>query len=103
MMKRETSKRVTLPNGRTAVARYKRVTRDHLPANICLNCPYRQRAPPRGRRRCIQQQQRGRGSILKFAKKVVKTPVGRELGRMVINELPNLYSKGASKIKKKKN
>ena len=36
MMKRQTPKRVTLPNGRTIVARCERVTRNHLPVNICL-------------------------------------------------------------------
>ena len=45
-MKRETSKRVTLPNGKTFVARYQRITRDHLPASIRLEKPYKQ-----GRRR----------------------------------------------------
>ena len=50
-MKRETLKRVTLPNGRTSVARYKRITRVHLPVNIRLKRPYKQRAVPRGRRR----------------------------------------------------
>ena len=51
MMKRDTPKRVTLPNGRTFIARYERVTRNHLPANIRLRQPYRQRAAPRGRLR----------------------------------------------------
>ena len=49
MMKREMPKRVTLPNGRTYVARYECVTRDHLPANIPLGRPYKQRAELRGR------------------------------------------------------
>ena len=34
MMKRETPKRVTQPNGRTFVVKYKHVTLAHLPANI---------------------------------------------------------------------
>ena len=34
MMKRETPKRVTQPNGRFFVVKYKRVTRAHLPENI---------------------------------------------------------------------
>ena len=34
MMKRTTPKRVTLPNGRTFVARYKRVPRSRLPPHI---------------------------------------------------------------------
>ena len=42
MMKRETPKRVTLPNGRTFIARYERVTRDHLPGNVRLERPYKQ-------------------------------------------------------------
>ena len=49
MMKRETTKRVTLPNSRTFVARYTRVTRDHLPANMHLERPYKQRVAPRGK------------------------------------------------------
>ena len=74
-MKRETPTKVTLPNGRTFVVR---VTRDHLPANIRLERPYKQRAAPRGRccRRPQRVQQGGSlRSILKFAKKVVKTPI----------------------------
>ena len=41
-------------------------------------------------------------SILKLAKKVVKTPIVRELGWMALRELPNLYNKGTNKIKNKK-
>ena len=44
MMKRETPKRVTLPNSRTFIARYKRATHAYLPANIHLRQPYKQRA-----------------------------------------------------------
>ena len=58
--KKKSPKRVTLPDGRTFVARYRCVTRAHLPANLCLRHPYRQRAAPRGRRRQIVVQQ-GRG------------------------------------------
>ena len=105
MMKRDTSKRVTLPNCRTFIARYERVTHNHLPGNVRLRQPYRQRAAPCGRHchQIVVQQGRGIGSnILKSAKKVAKTPVVRELGKMALNELPNLYSKGTSKIKNKK-
>ena len=41
MIKKETPKRVTLPDGRTFVARYRGVTRAHLPANIRLRHPDR--------------------------------------------------------------
>ena len=36
IMKGERPKKVTLPNGRKFVARYQRVTRATLPANVCL-------------------------------------------------------------------
>ena len=64
MMKLNVPKRVTLPNGRTIVARYKRILRDQLPPNIVMRRTYTQRAAPRGRRR----RQRGR-RIFYFVKK----------------------------------
>ena len=76
MIKGEIPKRVTLPNGRTFAARYKHVTHGHLPANIRLERPQKQRAAPRGRRRRRPQRvQQGRSlaSLLKLPKKVVKT------------------------------
>ena len=42
-----------------------------------------------------------RNNILKFAKKIAKTPVVQELGKIALNELPNLYNEGNSKIKNK--
>ena len=75
MMKSETPKRVTLPNGRTFVARYERRTRNHLPANIRPRHPYKQRAATRRRHRCQIPVQQGRGlgsNIVKFSKKVPK-------------------------------
>ena len=56
MVKLNASKRVTLPNGRTFVARYKRIRRDELPPNIFMRRTYRQRAAPKGTR-CRQSQQ----------------------------------------------
>ena len=50
MVRRQNPKRVTLPNGRTFLARYRRATRTESPANVHLERPYRQRAAPRGRR-----------------------------------------------------
>ena len=51
MIKRANPKRVTLPNGRTFVARYKRATCADLPANVHLERPYKRRAAPKGKRR----------------------------------------------------
>ena len=50
MVKRQNPKRVTLPNGRTFLARYRRATHRELLANVHLERPYKQRAAPRGRR-----------------------------------------------------
>ena len=46
MMKLNVPKRATLPNGRTFVARYKRVPRDQLPPNIVMRRTYTQRVAP---------------------------------------------------------
>ena len=51
MIKRERPKRVTLPDGRTFLARYKRATRDDLPPNINFPRIYKERAAPKGKRR----------------------------------------------------
>ena len=66
MIKLNVPKRVTLPNGRTFVARYKRIPRDQLPPNIVMRRTYTQRAAPRGRRRRRAQQGQG---IFDFVKK----------------------------------
>ena len=50
-IKLQVPKRVTLPNGRTFVAHYKRSQRGELPPNIVMRRAYTQRAAPRGRRR----------------------------------------------------
>ena len=78
MRKLDVPKRVTLPNGRTLVARYKRVPRSELPSNIIMQCNYRQRAAPRGRRG--KRRQRGRG-LVSFTKKVTKNPIARALAK----------------------
>ena len=50
MVKRDVPKRVTLPKGRTFLARYKRTTRAHLTANIHLARSYKERAAPKGKK-----------------------------------------------------
>ena len=87
MIKRKNPKRVTLPDDRTFYAKYKRTTRAVLPANVNLLCAYKQRAAPKGKRRAINRQQRGRGfkSVLKkafnLAKKAAKNKTVRSIGR----------------------
>ena len=53
MIKLNTPKRVTLPNGQTFVVQYKCVSRDQLPANVTIRRRFTQKAAPKnkGRRR----------------------------------------------------
>ena len=67
LLKLQVPKRVTLPNGRTFVVRYKRVQRSELPPNIMMRRTYTQRAAARGRRRRRKVQQ-GQGTF-EFVKK----------------------------------
>ena len=71
MVKLNVSKKVTLPNGRTFIARYKKIKRSELPPNIVMRRTYTQRAAPRGRRGRRRQQGQG---IFDFVKKVAKIP-----------------------------
>ena len=57
MVKLKVPKRVTLPNSRTFVARYKKIRRGEFPPNIVMRRTYTQRAVPRGRRRRKRAQQ----------------------------------------------
>ena len=95
-MKLNVPKRVALPNGRTFVARYKRISRAELPPNIVMCRTYRQRAAPRGRRR----RQRGRG-IFDFVKKVTKNPLVRSLARKGIEYAPGIYHNLTKRVKNK--
>ena len=83
IMKLNVPKRVTLPNGRTFVARYKRTPRDQLPPNIVMRRTYTQRAAPRGRRR----RQWGRG-IFDFVKKVARNSLVKSIARKGLEYAP---------------
>ena len=67
MMKTNMPKRVTVPNNRTFVARYKCVSGAQLSANVTIKWKYTQRAAPKNKRR-RGGQQRGR-AIFDFVKK----------------------------------
>ena len=107
MVKRQNPKKVTLPNGRTFYAKYKRTTRAELPANVHLQRGYRQRAAPRGRRRAgVRQGGRGFKSafkkVLNFAKKAAKNKTVRNIGRAIISEAPGALESLSKKVKNKK-
>ena len=92
IVKRQTPKKVTLPNSRIFYARYKRATHADLLANIHLEQPYKQRAAPKGR--CHQLRQGGRGfkssfgKLMRFAKKVGNNKVFKNVARAVLKEVP---------------
>ena len=106
MVRRQNPKRVTLPNGRTFLARYRRATHTELPANVRLEKPYRQTAAPRGRRRRVRQGGRGFKSAFKkafnFAKKISKNKAVRNIGRATISEAPGALEGLSKKVKNKK-
>ena len=88
MVKFNVPKRVTLPNGRTFVARYKRIPRGELPPNIVMRRTYAQRAAPRGRRRKRRQQGQG---IFDFVKKVARNPLVKSLAQKGLEYAPGIY------------
>ena len=108
MIKRQNPKRVTLPDGRTFYAKYKRTTRAELPANILLRRGYKQRAAPRGKRRVAARQQHGRGfksifkKALNFAKKAANNKLVKNIGRALLNEAPTAFEGLSKKVKNKK-
>ena len=102
MRKCQNPKRVSLPDGKTFLARYERVTRDHLPPNVRMRRRYKQIAAPKVRRRHRDQRGWGISSIFRFAKKLAKNPIVRNIGKMVLQELPGVYDKGVKRIKNKK-
>ena len=91
MMKLNVPKRVVPTNGRTFVARYKRISPAELPPNIVMK-----RAAPRGRRR----RQRGR-RIFDFVKKVARNPLVRSLAKKGIEYAPGIYHNLTKRVKNK--
>ena len=97
MMKLATPKRVSLPNGRTFVARYKRIKGSELPPNIVMKRTYRDRAVV-GRRRVRRQQGQG---IFDFVRKVAKNPLLKTIAKKGLEYAPGIYH-NLSKIVKNK-
>ena len=98
MMKLNVPKRVTLPNGRTFVARYERISRDQLPPNVVIRRTYTQRAAPRGRRRRRAQQGQG---FFDSVKKVAKNPLVKSIARKGLEYAPGVYHNLTNRVKNK--
>ena len=90
-------KRVTLPNGRTFVARYKRIKRSELPPNIVMRRTYRDRAAV-GRRRVRRQQ----GHIIfDFVRKLAKNPLVKTIAKKGLKYAPGIYHNLSKRVKNK--
>ena len=98
MVKLNVPKRVTLPNGRTFAARFKRIRRGNLPPNIVLRRTYIQRAALRGRRR--RQAQQGQG-MFDFVKNVARNPLVRSIAKKGLEYVPGVYQNLTKKVKNK--
>ena len=123
MIKRATPKRVTLPDDRTFLARYRRATREDLPPNINLPRVYKERAAPKGRRRRRRrlapyrerqraalrrraQRGRGLGSVFKKAyklgKKALNSRLGKRIARAAVSEVPDVLENLGGRVKNKR-
>ena len=124
MIKRQHPKRVTLPNGRTFTARYRRATRDDLPPNVTFPRIYKERAAPKGkrrkrrvisyrerqraalRRRARAQRGRGIGSFFKKAyklgKRALNSRLGKRIAKAAISEIPDVLENLGGKVKNKR-
>ena len=100
MVKLNVPKRVTLQNGRTFVARYKRISRDQLPPNIVMRRTYRQRTVSRGCRRRVRAVQQGQG-IFDFVKKVVGNSLVKSIARQGLKYAPGAYANLTKRVKNK--
>ena len=98
MVKLNVPKRVTLPNGRTFVACYKRIRRGELPPNIVMRRTYTQRTALRGRRHRRAHQEQG---IFGFVKKVARNPLVRPIAKKGLEYVPGVYQNLTKRVKNK--
>lgn len=104
LIKRENPKKVTLPNGRTFYAKYKRVGRAALPGNVRIQ----RKRKAGGVRRKKSRSQRGRGfgsffkKALKFGKKALNNKTVRAIGSQLLENAPDALDMLGKKVKNKK-
>ena len=97
MIKLATLKKVTLPNGRTFVARYRKIKRSDLPPNIVMRRTYRDRAAVGRRRvRCQQGQ-----AMFDFIRKVAKNPLANTIAKKGFEYAPGIYHNLSKRVKNK--
>ena len=109
--------RVTLPNGRTFLARYERVNRASLyQTNVRTKRTYRRKIGPRRQRKPRKKQQEGSGYIdsqniirgIDLGKRAANTGIdlgkraaNTEVGRMIVDDVVSLIPKGYKALKNK--
>ena len=98
MVKLNVPKRVTLPNGRTFIAQYKRIRKSDLPPNIVMKRTYTRRTASRGRRRRRKAQQ-GQGTF-DFVKKAARDPLVKSLAKKSL-EYSGVYQNLTKRVKNK--
>ena len=106
-----TPQRVTLPNGRSFLARYESVSRKNLPSNVTIK-RNRTIGPRRQRNRKTQEVAGLLGSVFSLRKNLISSGAlakGLNIGSKTINseigkkitDAPELYKLGIKKIKNK--
>lgn len=98
MRKLNTPKRVYLPDGRSFLARYERIPRSELPANIIMNRTSKTRAVPKEKRR--RQPQQGARGIFSTIKKITKNPLLKKVAKKGLEYAPGLYPNLKKRSKK---
>ena len=98
MVKLNVLKRVTLTNGKTFIARYKRIKRSELPPNIVMRRTYTQRAAPRSRRHRRRQPSQG---IFDFVKKFARNPLVKSIAKKGLEYAPGVYHNLTKRVKNK--
>ena len=100
MRKLATPKRVILPNCSTFLARYKKVARSELPANVIMARIYRGRVAAGRTRKPRRKGQRG-SRFFDTLKKIAKNPLVKQLGKKAPTYAPKLYKYAQAKLKTK--
>ena len=105
MKKLDRPKKVTISNGRTFVARFKRAKRSELSDNILMRRTYRNNFAKGARKKRTgggrgRKKQTGKG-IFSSLKKLARNPILRDIARTGAKYLPGLYQGGVNKIKNK--
>ena len=84
---------VKLPNGWVFYVKHKRTMKTALPNNVIIKRRYKKR----GRRK----QGKEIGKVFNFIEKVAKSPIVKDIWRLVVKTLPKVYHKGINKIRTK--